>query len=252
MVKRPPRSQSQCKYGGLVNRAAPLLFGVVLAFLLTSPCLAADWGESPLTGKPQGFEKDCSPPVGDFSRKQEETGFKAYPFTMPLQLDGNYSPLKMMKFPPDFAKPGEQLPLDAAFYKWPKLIEYRKAWSDWHKAVSEAIRRRFNQAAQKSLKVDLPLRCDVGYTILSDGGISDVKVLRPSANATYDALLVKAIKSIEHDPVVTFPTGSKRRAIEKTSSFSWNYHANTIYSGHHVGNFEEEPHHYFGPKPEAK
>jgi len=230
--------------------------GVVI--LLASPVYASDWGNSALTGKPQGFEPGQSSPVGDFGRG-------TMPHNVMIIDDGprvhdfRTAPLEPIFecFPNDFGKPIVEQPAPEKIGKpisEQQQAELKANWNAWHKRVAALIYKRFNQSAQKLFKGSQPLSCQVGYMISWDGRVGQVRVLHASTNPVYDAMLLTTIRSIEHDPILVFPQGSKRKFIEKSGTFTWNFASHSLYGGRYVGNFDEEPLPYYGPKsrPEGK
>jgi len=245
----------------LVNRGASFLFwiGIVLVFVpfLPAPCIAADWGKSPLTGEPQGFGLGFSPPVGDFDRAQKESSFTAYPLKMDMHPPNlRYGKIPMLNIP---VSPTDYEKLKARDAIFSDLFgkdrtklqssEQRKHWICWNNRVSGLMYARFKQSAQKLFKNSPPLHCRVGYTVISDGSVCNVRVIEPSTNAAYDSMVLRAVTSIEHNPALRFPSSWKSPVIDRTATFTWNYSSNALFGGNPVGIVEEEPMYYFGPRP---
>jgi len=191
---------------------------------LTAPCNGRDWGKSPLTGKPQGFEKDCSPPVGDFGFAGESSEWEGKTQAPPLM------------------------------YRWPHIEsdDFQKDGPLWHKRVSELINRRFNQSAKNIFSANSTLRCRVSYWIFRDGRVEGVAVLKRSTSPQFDALVVAAIKSIAHDPILVFPPGSLRVCVVQTAIFTWDHSLQVSLEGQSGENSPNIPSSSLPPKPEVK
>lgn len=104
-----------------------------------------------------------------------------------------------------------------------QTVEMQLAWDAWHKRVAEAIYMRFNKAANASFHNSPPLACQVAYAVAYDGRIGNVRILQQSTSPIYNAMLLGIVTSIQGDPVLQFPPGSKRKMVEKTGTFTWNY-----------------------------
>jgi len=202
--------------------------GILLALLPAagSACFAADMGISPLTGQPQGFGPGQSAPVGDFGGRTSQ---------QPVIIDDGPRIHDYRNAPT--IDPSQPITSQS---------EFKAQWDAWHKRVAALIYTRFNSSAQKLFKKSPPLLCQVGYMIASDGRVGQVRVLQPSTNPVYDAMLLTTIKSIAHDPILVFPHGSKRQFIEKSATFTWNKSGGS-YGRNSVGNFDDEPLPYWGP-----
>jgi hypothetical protein len=100
-------------------------------------------------------------------------------------------------------------------------VETKRLWDDWHKRVSLWISVRFNKEAQNSFKGSSALHCRLGYMVARDGRVGNIRVLESSGNPLYDTMLVSIIKSLAHDPVLSFPPNSRREFVEKSGTFDW-------------------------------
>ena len=101
--------------------------------------------------------------------------------------------------------------------------EMQLLWDAWHKRVAETIFTRFNSLAQMAFKHSPPLACEVSYAVSRDGQIGNVAVLQKSSSPMFNAMLLGVVKSMNGNPVLQFPPGSRRQYVEKTGTFTWNY-----------------------------
>ncbi|HEY9788038.1 MAG TPA: TonB C-terminal domain-containing protein [Candidatus Obscuribacterales bacterium] len=100
--------------------------------------------------------------------------------------------------------------------------EMQLAWDEWHRRVAEAIFTKIQAFAGTILKRSQPLKGVVAYTVTRDGQIVNVRMLQPSPNIFYNAIILRAITSTAGSPVLQFPMGSRRMVCEKVSTFSHN------------------------------
>lgn len=95
-------------------------------------------------------------------------------------------------------------------------------WDEWHKRVAESIFVRFDAYAQKAFAVSRPLACQAAYTVTRDRQITNVRVLQKSPNVVFNTMLLLVLKSMNGNPILEFPPGSRRMSVEKSGTFSRN------------------------------
>lgn len=95
-------------------------------------------------------------------------------------------------------------------------------WDEWHKRVAESIFVRFDAYAQKAFAVSRPLACQAAYTVTRDRQITNVRVLTKSPNVVFNTMLLLVLKSMNGNPILEFPPGSRRMTVEKSGTFSRN------------------------------
>lgn len=93
-------------------------------------------------------------------------------------------------------------------------------WEMWHRRVEESISVRFNGVAQRAFTQSRPIDCEVAYTVTRDKRIVNVRLLRKSNNIVYNSMLLMVLKSMNGNPLLEFPPGSKREVVEKTGVFA--------------------------------
>lgn len=101
--------------------------------------------------------------------------------------------------------------------------EMQLLWDAWHKRVAETIFTKFNALAQLAFKHSPPLACEVSYAVSRDGQIGNLTVIQKSSSPMFNAMLLGVVKSMNGNPVLQFPPGSRRQYVEKTGTFTWNY-----------------------------
>ncbi len=95
-------------------------------------------------------------------------------------------------------------------------------WDLWHKRVAEQIYFRFDGVAQRVFAQTKPLICRASYTVTNTGQITNVRLLETSPNVAYNASLLMIIKSMNGNPILQFPPGSRRQCVEKSGTFMRN------------------------------
>lgn len=96
-------------------------------------------------------------------------------------------------------------------------------WELWHRRVAEAIFVRFDAYAQSAFAHSRPIACQAAYTVTRDRQIVSVKLLQKSPNIVFNSMLLMVLKSMNGNPILEFPPGSRRQYVEKTGTFSRNY-----------------------------
>ncbi len=100
--------------------------------------------------------------------------------------------------------------------------ELRSAWQLWHRRVDEAVFVRFDGVAQRAFANSRPFSCEAAYTVTHDRQIINVRLLKKSHNIVYNSMLLMVLKSMNGNPLLEFPSGSKREFVEKTGVFTRN------------------------------
>ncbi|MBX9692866.1 MAG: TonB C-terminal domain-containing protein [Cyanobacteria bacterium] len=95
-------------------------------------------------------------------------------------------------------------------------------WDIWHQRVAEQIFLRFDGVAQKAFPNSRPLICQAAYTVTNSGQITNIRLLRTSPNILYNSSLLVVLKSMNGNPILQFPPGSRRQSVEKTGTFMRN------------------------------
>ncbi len=96
-------------------------------------------------------------------------------------------------------------------------------WELWHRRVAEAIFVRFDALAQQAFPHSRPIACQAAYTVTRDKQITSVKLLQKSPNIVFNGMLLMVLKSMNGNPILEFPPGSRRQVVEKTGTFSRNF-----------------------------
>jgi hypothetical protein len=96
-------------------------------------------------------------------------------------------------------------------------------WELWHRRVAEAIFVRFDGVAQRAFANSRPIACHAAYTVTRDKQIVNVRLLQKSNNIVFNSMLLMVLKSMNGNPILEFPPGSRRQFVEKTGTFSRNY-----------------------------
>ena len=96
-------------------------------------------------------------------------------------------------------------------------------WELWHRRVAEAIFVRFDGVAQRAFANSRPIACHAAYTVTRDKQITNVRLLQKSNNIVFNSMLLMVLKSMNGNPILEFPPGSRRQFVEKTGTFSRNY-----------------------------
>lgn len=95
-------------------------------------------------------------------------------------------------------------------------------WEMWHRRVAEAIFVRFDGVAQRAFAQSRPIACQAAYTVTRDKQIVNVRLLHKSNNIVFNSMLLMVLKSMNGNPILDFPPGSRRQSVEKTGTFSRN------------------------------
>ncbi len=103
-----------------------------------------------------------------------------------------------------------------------ETAEMQLAWDEWHRRVAEAIFIRFDGLAQKAFANSRPLNCQVVYTVRRDHQITNIRMVQNSPNMMYNAMILMVIKSMNGNPILEFPGGSRRMMVEKLGNFTRN------------------------------
>jgi TonB family protein len=99
-------------------------------------------------------------------------------------------------------------------------------WDTWHKELAEEVFARFDEQAQIMFRNSPPLAVQVAYVVNNNGTVSNIRVLKPSKNPAFDSLVVEVVRSISGDfDLLEFPLGSRRKTVEKISTFTQNFGA---------------------------
>jgi hypothetical protein len=101
--------------------------------------------------------------------------------------------------------------------------EMQLAWDVWHHRVAEEIYKRFNTMSQFAFKYSRPLAAQVCYTVTRDHRIVNTQLTQRSSNVAFNAMLLLVVNSINGSPLLEFPPGSRRMAVEKAGAFTQNY-----------------------------
>jgi hypothetical protein len=96
-------------------------------------------------------------------------------------------------------------------------------WELWHRRVAEAIFVRFDGLASRAFANSRPIACHAAYTVTRDKQIVNVRLLQKSNNIVFNSMLLMVLKSMNGNPILEFPPGSRRQFVEKTGTFSRNY-----------------------------
>lgn len=100
--------------------------------------------------------------------------------------------------------------------------EMKLAWDEWHRRVAEGIFVKIQTIASVTLRRSPPLICKVCYTVTREGRVVNVRMLQPSSSIIYNTLVMTVINSMNGNPVLQFPMGSRRMMCEKTTTLAHN------------------------------
>lgn len=182
----------------------------------------------------QGLQSDFEPPAEAF---QVQTARPAAPpqrnFGLQAQDEGgDFNGAQMQ---PQQAMPQQQNPMQgqAQHQQPPRQMgnpndpdnapDMQLAWDMWHKRVAEAVYVRFNSLATMAFKHSKPLECQVCYSVTRDGRIVNARILQGSSSIMFNTMLVGVINSLNGNPILQFPPGSRRQFVEKGGTFQHNY-----------------------------
>lgn len=107
--------------------------------------------------------------------------------------------------------------------------QMKLAWDMWHKRVAEAIYIKYNRLATVAFKRSRPMAAQVAYTVTRNGQITNVRLVQRSPNLIYNTMIFGVLKSMNGNPILTFPQGSRRMTVDKTGTFYCNYINNSGY-----------------------
>lgn len=95
--------------------------------------------------------------------------------------------------------------------------ELADAWERWRKRVDLALERRIEQYVASVRTERVEHLTEVHYLVTNEGQITTVwcRPIKP-ADATFDALVMDAINSLNGDPVLTFPERTARAEIKNS------------------------------------
>lgn len=96
-------------------------------------------------------------------------------------------------------------------------------WDTWHHRLAETIYFRFSKLSKLGFNNSMPLSCSASYVVTRDGRITNLKLLSKSPNFLYNTMVMEVLQSLNRDPVLSFPPGSRRMMVDKSGTFSNNY-----------------------------
>ena len=105
---------------------------------------------------------------------------------------------------------------------WLKLtgnLKLEPAWIAWHKRVFEAVQTRLVNSGKSQFPYRNLLKCTVRCEVGRNCDISSLHLGKPSGNATFDTMVLEALKSLAHDKVLLFPAGAQAYAVRTTGTF---------------------------------
>jgi hypothetical protein len=99
------------------------------------------------------------------------------------------------------------------------------AWDEWHHRVANAIYTRYSSLANVAFaRSRQPLLCSLSYIVTRDGRVLNAQFLQQSINPMYNTLCMGSITGLSGNiPLLQFPAGSRRMAVEMPATFSQNY-----------------------------
>ena len=173
-------------------------------------------------------EQTLEPAEADFDAPQQE--MPKAPFDLNANQQG-----PMMGGQPQQAQPDapmqqqqamlppqqQQIPMQA---QDPESVGQMKlAWDMWHKRVAENIYLKYHTLAKMGFKRSRPLCTKVVYTVDANRNITGVNLYERSPNLMFNMMIMGVLKSMNGNPILTFPEGTRRTSVEKTGTFLWNY-----------------------------
>jgi len=133
-----------------------------------------------------------------------------------VPVQANYPPMQANMAPQNMMQPPLQ-PMDPEMQG-----QMRLQWDLWHRTVAEEIFKRFDAYASKSFANSKPVSCDASYVVTANGQIKDIRLLHKSDNFMYNAMLIGVLNSMNGNPILAFPPGSRRQSVHKSGTFSRN------------------------------
>lgn len=125
--------------------------------------------------------------------------------------------------PPTMGQQGMLPPMQQGSAQDPDNSQHMQIqWEMWHRRVAEAIFVRFDGVAQRAFAQSRPIACQAAYTVTRDKQIVNVRLLHKSNNIVFNSMLLMVLKSMNGNPILDFPPGSRRQSVEKTGTFSRN------------------------------
>ncbi len=97
------------------------------------------------------------------------------------------------------------------------------AWNQWHERVAKNVYVRFNNMALIAFPHSRPLSCKITYTVTRDGRIINARILESSQDAVFDKMVIGVVSSLNGNPILQFPQGSRRQQVEKLCGFEHNF-----------------------------
>lgn len=177
-------------------------------------------------GDPFGSEADSfDAPESSFA-SQTPMPENPPPFNLNANQGGNGAPMQAMQGTPGMQpqQPINVTPPQQAAAQDPESVGQMKlAWDQWHKRVAESIYVKYNGLARVAFKRSRPLAARVAYTVTRNGQITNVRLIQRSPNLIFNTMIFGVLKSMNGNPILTFPQGSQRMTVEKTGTFLWNY-----------------------------
>lgn len=137
-------------------------------------------------------------------------------FGQPMQAQPA-QPAMMPQQPVNMAPPQQMQAQD------PESVGHMKlAWDEWHKRVAESIYLKYANLAKVAFKRSQPLTARVSYTVTRNGQITNVQLVQRSPNLIFNTMIFGVLKSMNGNPILAFPQGSRRMTVDKTGTFLWN------------------------------
>ncbi|MGD9684920.1 MAG: hypothetical protein AB7W16_27450 [Candidatus Obscuribacterales bacterium] len=102
--------------------------------------------------------------------------------------------------------------------------EMQLAWDQWHRRVAEGIYFKFNALAKTAFARNRSkLCCQVAYTVTRNHQVGNIIMIRKSPNLIFNTMVYAVVKSMNGNPILEFPMGSRRMSVDKTGTFLWNF-----------------------------
>lgn len=97
------------------------------------------------------------------------------------------------------------------------------AWDMWHRRVAEEVYIRFKNLATTAFPDSEPLGCSITYSVTRDGQITNIKIVSKSTSDLFDKMVFQVVKSMNGNPCLQFPAGSRRQLVDKGGNFEHNF-----------------------------
>ncbi len=135
---------------------------------------------------------------------------RPYPFGMlPNCLGSESKPKdKNRLFPPDL------LQRDKSDTAPPTYAEKQALWKQ---IIERALYNRIKGQPEFATLGQQKLECEIEYTVSVSGNVESPRIKKPSANFSFDALVIKCLKSLRKERVLNFPTGAGEEQIQLSS-----------------------------------